>query len=360
MSSAVLIASMVALSPTPASASTAGGVPQAGIVSAASSLTIGTPKVTGTATIGQTLKASPGTWTAGTAFAYQWLANGARIAKATGSTLALTASLVGKKISVQVTGSQPGYTTASKTSAATAAVLRALTTATPTITGTVQVGQKLTAKPGTWTSGTAFTYQWYIAGVAASKATASTFTIPASAAGKTVTVAVTGSKSGYANASRTSKATVSVRGILTAPTPRISGTPAVGTNLTAVAGTWTAGTVLTYQWYANGAAISKATGSTLALSAALVGKTITVKVTGSKPGYATATKASSATGKVYYPNRTTPASEWNCPSWAPIKGNANSGIYHVPGGRYYEKTKPEECFRTEAAAVAAGYRKSKL
>lgn len=49
----------------------------------------------------------------------------------------------------------------------------------------------------------------------------------------------------------------------------------------------------------------------------------------------------------------------SCPADAPIKGNANSGIYHVPGGEYYDRTIPEECFATEADAVAAGYRASK-
>lgn len=45
-----------------------------------------------------------------------------------------------------------------------------------------------------------------------------------------------------------------------------------------------------------------------------------------------------------------------------IKGNINSKgekIYHVPGGAYYNKTNPEEWFKTEAEAEAAGYRESK-
>ncbi len=33
-------------------------------------------------------------------------------------------------------------------------------------------------------------------------------------------------------------------------------------------------------------------------------------------------------------------------------------IYHLPSGRYYDVTKPEECFATESAAQAAGYRAS--
>ncbi|QTH38013.1 hypothetical protein [Yimella sp. cx-51] len=55
-----------------------------------------------------------------------------------------------------------------------------------------------------------------------------------------------------------------------------------------------------------------------------------------------------------------PTGSWNCPSWAPIKGNASSRIYHLPGQRYYSKTKPEMCFANERAAIAAGYRKSKV
>ncbi|OMH31340.1 hypothetical protein [Tersicoccus sp. Bi-70] len=55
-----------------------------------------------------------------------------------------------------------------------------------------------------------------------------------------------------------------------------------------------------------------------------------------------------------------PASPWTCPSWAPIKGNASSGIFHRPGQRYYAVTKPEVCFVSSAAAVANGYRAAKV
>lgn len=54
---------------------------------------------------------------------------------------------------------------------------------------------------------------------------------------------------------------------------------------------------------------------------------------------------------------------YSCPAGYPIKGNHSSSgewIYHVPGGAYYDRTKPEECFATERDARAAGYRASKL
>lgn len=48
----------------------------------------------------------------------------------------------------------------------------------------------------------------------------------------------------------------------------------------------------------------------------------------------------------------------DCPATHPIKGNASSMIYHVPGGAFYTRTVPEDCFATAADAVAAGYRAS--
>lgn len=47
-----------------------------------------------------------------------------------------------------------------------------------------------------------------------------------------------------------------------------------------------------------------------------------------------------------------------CPAGYPVKANDNSGIYHVPGGEFYNATNARNCFATEAAAQAAGYRKS--
>jgi len=81
-------------------------------------------------------------------------------------------------------------------------------------------------------------------------------------------------------------------------TPKISGTAKVGKKLTAKAGTWTKGATLTYQWYAGGKAIAKATKSTFTLTKSQKGKTVTVKVTGAKAGYKKASKTSKATAKV--------------------------------------------------------------
>lgn len=48
-----------------------------------------------------------------------------------------------------------------------------------------------------------------------------------------------------------------------------------------------------------------------------------------------------------------------CPPGYPVKANERSGIYHVPGGRFYERTRPDRCYAEAAAAEADGYRRAK-
>ena len=48
-----------------------------------------------------------------------------------------------------------------------------------------------------------------------------------------------------------------------------------------------------------------------------------------------------------------------CPHGYPVKANDNSGIFHVPGGRFYDRTVPERCYADAADAEADGYRRSK-
>ncbi len=48
-----------------------------------------------------------------------------------------------------------------------------------------------------------------------------------------------------------------------------------------------------------------------------------------------------------------------CPITHPVKGNASSRIYHVPGSRHYTRTIPERCYRDGAAAEADGMRAPK-
>ncbi len=79
----------------------------------------GSVSISGSAQVGSTLTANPGKWTpAGVKLSYQWLLDGKTISGATGTTYKPLASQVGKKITVQVTGSLAGAKSVAQTSSA--------------------------------------------------------------------------------------------------------------------------------------------------------------------------------------------------------------------------------------------------
>lgn len=260
------------------------------------------PTISGTPRIGVTLTAKPGEWTPGAVFSYQWMVAGRDVTGARSRTFVPRKSDLGSVVAVRVTGTAAGYSSVTRTSATTAKVLplRKLKTKQPSISGTPRIGVTLTAKPGKWTSGTLFTYQWLVSGKAVKGATAATFVPRKSDKGKRVTVRITGTNPGYATATTTSKKSSKVRPLrsMKKATPTVSGTVKVGMTLTAKPGKWTAGARLAYQWLVGGKAVAGATARTFVPRETDRGRTITVKVTGTKAGYKTTSKTSKATGKV--------------------------------------------------------------
>jgi hypothetical protein len=53
-----------------------------------------------------------------------------------------------------------------------------------------------------------------------------------------------------------------------------------------------------------------------------------------------------------------PVDDYTCPDGYPIKGSGKY-IYHMPGGRFYDRTRPIRCFATIAEAEAAGFSASR-
>jgi uncharacterized protein YkwD len=85
--------------------------------------TVPKPKVTGTATVHQYLRATPGTWVpSGVKFTYRWYASGKLIPGQTKSTMKISKKYKGKQISVRVTGKKSGYTSITKSSKSTSKV----------------------------------------------------------------------------------------------------------------------------------------------------------------------------------------------------------------------------------------------
>ena len=54
-----------------------------------------------------------------------------------------------------------------------------------------------------------------------------------------------------------------------------------------------------------------------------------------------------------------PTAEGSVPDGYPVKVKLSSGIFHLPGGRFYDRTSADRCYPSAAAAEADGYRPSK-
>ncbi|WP_345508665.1 carboxypeptidase regulatory-like domain-containing protein, partial [Terrabacter aeriphilus] len=189
-------------------------------------------RITGTGTVGSVLRATHGSLTpAGDWYpTYTWVVGGvARPADGEGPRpLTLTAAMVGQQVSLRMTA-YLGDSSVQLLASGPVVVGSPVSGAVPTITGTARVGTRLSANPGTWAPApVTLGYQWYRAGIAVSGARSSAYTLTPADSGKPMSVRVTGARTGYVNTSRTSAATAAVAaGVLTAPTPTISGTKAV-------------------------------------------------------------------------------------------------------------------------------------
>ena len=243
--------------------------------------------------VGDPLTATAGTWSpaAGTT-AFQWLADGEPIDGATESTYTVVTGDIGSAISVKVTASKDGYDPASETSEETAAVVGPdvpfAAAPVPTITGTVKVGETLTAHTGAWDPQPTFSYQWLSNGQPIAGATSSTYTLKAADTFTAIQVGVVGTKDGYDDTTRISAGTEAVApGQIVNNSPAtISGAAVVGSTLTAGNGTWTPNpTSYLYQWHANGQPIAGATGPTFTVPASLAGQAVQVGVVAQRDGY---------------------------------------------------------------------------
>lgn len=216
------------------------------------------PDVAGAAVNDSVLSASPGSWApTDISFSYRWLRDGVPIAGATFSTYRLTTDDVGKAVSVSVTGEKPGYMSVTETSASMGPVMSAaMTSSAPTVSGTLKQTYVLTAKPNAWTPGATLSYQWRRSGANISGATSSTYTLTSSDVGKKISVAVTGSKSGYVAATRTSAETAAISKAVFASVMARTQRQASATLSSTQSGWYEKGSSLVLQCYRRGQAVS--------------------------------------------------------------------------------------------------------
>ena len=279
----------------------------------ANSPATGGPGIIGSLLAGETLTATTENiededGLTGAVFAYQWFRSDTDIEGAISSTYTMTGDDEGKAIQVRVTfsddaGNEESLTSYARLSAPPltirdAGVIASNTPATgePTITGTAQVGETLTADTTDISDSdglinASFTYRWLASDGTSdsdiSGASSSTYTPVASDEGKTITVRVSFTDDRGHQETLTSTATAAVAASppnsVATGAPAISGTVQVAQTLTASTSDISdsdglTNPTFTYQWLADDADITDATGSTYTPAAADEGKTIKVRV----------------------------------------------------------------------------------
>ena len=291
----------------------------------------GAPTIRGTVQVGETLTVSISgiadtDGLANVSYSYQWIRNDGStdtdIQDAAGSSNTLVDADAGKTITVQVTFTDDAGNEEILTSAATAAVeARPNTPATgaPTVSGTVQVGEALTANTSgivdsDGTTNASYSYQWIrndgSTDTVIQDATGSGYTLVDADEGKTIKVKVSFTDDAGHEETLTSTATASVEARANSPAtgaPTISGTVQVRETLTAspsgIADTDGLTNVsYSYQWTRNDGStdtdIQDATGSGYTLIDADEGKTIKVQVTFTDDAGHEETLTSTATASV--------------------------------------------------------------
>ncbi|MFN8196097.1 MAG: hypothetical protein U0R80_17680 [Nocardioidaceae bacterium] len=249
------------------------------------------PEITGEARNGEPLTGHAGTWGPGpVTLSWRWLRDGSPINGAVERTYELTTADVDHRISVQVTGTKPGFPSVDQTSQAVGPVQRAvLRSADPVVDGDPVFGQRVGVQPLDWGSDEVrFRYQWLRDGVPVAGATRPTYRIGLDDLDRQISVEVTGRLAGFDPAVERSAPAGPARTapFVTTTKPRLTGTPRYYEFLTVPDPGWKPRpTAMSYQWFRDGTAMRGVTGTSYQLHGRDIDHRITVRVTGTRDGF---------------------------------------------------------------------------
>ena len=252
------------------------------------------PTIRGEATLGSQLEAIVSDWGMGaTQFAFQWLADGQRIPRATQSSLILKSAELGKVISVVVTGSEDGFIVAESSSAPTGVVLQKMgNIGRLGITGALSVGQRLNLvvpRPGT--PGVMATFVWRRDNFVIDGAAGSSYSLTSADLAHRISADVTFSKSGYLSVARSASVDglVSLGHFSSRAVVRILGSASLNSTLrVVVSGLAPLPEQKRVLWYIGGILDERHT-DTIKLGTNEAGKSIRAEISVTRAGFETST-----------------------------------------------------------------------
>ncbi len=216
------------------------------------------------------------------------------------------------------------------------AATKAMSASTPTIAGFYASGQVVEAKPGKWTAGVKFAFQWLREGIPIPRATTKQYRISDEDLGQRLSVRVTGSKSGFKTTSKTSKQSGFVGTINVDQAPKINGEPKVGIPLVADPGLYNPQPKeFTFQWLKDGVDIPLATSNTYTPTDQDYGAAFSVRVTAARAGFQSLVLVSESTLKLLFPsvNNQVPSITYGALTNGSVL-SANPGVWTPADGTY--------------------------
>jgi uncharacterized protein YjbI with pentapeptide repeats len=246
-------------------------------------------EVEGNTLVGSSLKATKSIWSTGTKVnGFWWSSKGSSVG--TKLTYKSTANDIGAQLMYVEVGISPQGVTRYRLSAPLTVTPNQFDNSSPpTLIGTAALGSKLKFAIGpSWSSRAKYTYQWFSDGEVIPGAVAANYTITVDDIGSAISVRVCASKPTFADkcedSSPSDVITYAEITISTKPSVKLSSIK-LGRQLSAYAGRWQAGVTLRYEWLRDGNVIAYENKNTYLLTASDKGHLISVRVTGSKPGY---------------------------------------------------------------------------
>ena len=237
----------------------------------------------GTPTVGRALTVTGGTWSPRATLSYQWLVGGA-VHPGNSRRFVPAAFAYHQPVSVRITATAPGYSTAVRTlNLGTTAAGTMTPLAQPAVVGAAIVGQPLQVSGDQFSpAASGRKIQWYADGTPLGGVTGRTYTPGYNVVGKAITVSVTGARSGYNNLTLTSAPTAAVLEpmVTQIQAAAINGDAIRGSKLTVDPGTFAPykGVNVVYQWMRDNQAILGATGASYRPTNDDVGHILSVQV----------------------------------------------------------------------------------
>lgn len=246
------------------------------------------PSISGIVDEGSDLTCDVGTWfSSPTSYTFQWRANGAPIAGATGALWTITVS-AGTNVTCVVTASNSTPGSGSAESAAVTIVPEGTSTlpqimSLPVVTGSTTPGSTLDCSTGTWANAPiAYGFQWDADGVPVAGADTPSYVISESP-GALITCRVVAMNSSGTAMSPSMPTLVTEVPTLPVNTsvPTVSGSSVIGSTLTCANGTWTGSPdTYTFQWLADGTLLPGESAEDYVIAVA-AGVLVTCEVTAS-------------------------------------------------------------------------------